>query len=152
VSELLDRILREIRERLEASRAAVHKHERLEAALRALGGAGARATHVVSGLGSRQRPAAGATKRAAEQPTAARGKRRAAAPRDGAPSTSASRARAASAERRGGSAARAARTTSARKRAPRGANREAVLRVVGERPGVSAPETAAVSGVSGGTL
>jgi hypothetical protein len=37
VSELLDRIQREIRERVEASRAAVHEHERLEAALHALG-------------------------------------------------------------------------------------------------------------------
>jgi IclR helix-turn-helix domain len=155
VSELLDRILKEIRERLEASRAAVHEHERLEAALRALGGAGARATHVVSGDSTRQRPAAGATRPAAKQPTAAKGKRPAAAPRAGVPTASAPaarRSRAASAKRRGGSAARAGRTTPARKRAPRGANRAAVLRVVGERPGVSAPEIAAVSGVSGGTL
>jgi hypothetical protein len=36
VSELLERIQREIRERLEASRAAVREHERLEAALHAL--------------------------------------------------------------------------------------------------------------------
>jgi hypothetical protein len=36
VSELLERIQSEIRERLEASRAAVREHERLEAALHAL--------------------------------------------------------------------------------------------------------------------
>jgi hypothetical protein len=44
VSELLDRIQREIHERLEASRAAAREHERLEAALHALGAAGAPAT------------------------------------------------------------------------------------------------------------
>src|SRR5215211_318083 len=49
VSELLDRIQREIRERLEASRAAVLEHERLEAALHALGDAGSRATRAVAG-------------------------------------------------------------------------------------------------------
>jgi hypothetical protein len=155
VSELLDRILNELRERLEVSRAAVHEHERLEAALRALGGASARATHVVSGRGSDQRPAAGATKPAAKQPTAAQGKRSAAASRAGGPTASAPAARgsrAASAKRHGGFAARAGRTTPTRKRAPRGANRAAVLRAVGERPGVSAPEIAAVSGVSGATL
>ena len=37
-------------------------------------------------------------------------------------------------------------------RAPRGANREAVLAVVRERPGVTASELAAASGVTGGTL
>ena len=41
---------------------------------------------------------------------------------------------------------------SAGTRAPRGANREAVLAVVGERPGVIAREVAAASGVTGGTL
>jgi IclR helix-turn-helix domain len=35
-----------------------------------------------------------------------------------------------------------------RQRAPRGANREAVLRAVGERPGASAGELAAASGVA----
>jgi DNA-binding MarR family transcriptional regulator len=42
--------------------------------------------------------------------------------------------------------------TPARWRAPRGANREAVLRIVGERPGVTASELAASSQVTGGTL
>jgi hypothetical protein len=45
-----------------------------------------------------------------------------------------------------------ARAPSARKRSPRGANREAVLRVVGERPGVTAAELSAASGVHHGTL
>jgi hypothetical protein len=49
-------------------------------------------------------------------------------------------------------AARADAATAARGRAPRGANREAVLRVVGERPGVTARELAAASQVTGGTL
>jgi DNA-binding transcriptional ArsR family regulator len=39
-----------------------------------------------------------------------------------------------------------------RARAPRGANRAAVLAVVRERPGVTAGELAAASGVTGGTL
>ena len=44
------------------------------------------------------------------------------------------------------------RGAAARGRAPRGANRTAVLEVIGERPGVSARELAAASGVGGGTL
>ena len=44
------------------------------------------------------------------------------------------------------------RGAGARGRAPRGANRTAVLEVIGERPGVSARELAAASGVGGGTL
>jgi DNA-binding MarR family transcriptional regulator len=44
------------------------------------------------------------------------------------------------------------RGASARGRAPRGANRTAVLEVIGERPGVSARELATASGVGGGTL
>ena len=39
-----------------------------------------------------------------------------------------------------------------RQRAPRGANRRAVLRVVGERPGVTAAELSVASGVHRGTL
>jgi IclR helix-turn-helix domain len=39
-------------------------------------------------------------------------------------------------------------TTATRQRAPRGANREAVLRAVGERPGASPGELAAASGVA----
>jgi IclR helix-turn-helix domain len=44
------------------------------------------------------------------------------------------------------------RGAAARARAPRGANRAAVLGVIGERPGVSARELAAASGVGRGTL
>jgi hypothetical protein len=80
MAELLDRIHAEIRERLEASRAAAQEYERLEAALAAMG---------------------------------APAPRRAAAPR-----------------------------------APRGANREAVLRALEERPGASASELATSSGVA----
>ena len=39
-----------------------------------------------------------------------------------------------------------------RARAPRGANREAVLAVVRDRPGVTVSELAAASGITGGTL
>lgn len=46
--------------------------------------------------------------------------------------------------------ARAARA--ARPRAPRGENRRKVLDAVADRPGVTAPELASVSGIRGGTL
>jgi hypothetical protein len=116
VSELLDRIRREIRERIEAGRAAVLEYERLEAALRALSNAGSQATHAVTGRGQ------GSVGRRARSARA--GKREAA-----------------------GAAAAAGR-----KRAPRGANRAAVLEVIAERPGVTARELAAASRVTGGTL
>ena len=51
MSELLERIQSEIRERLEASRAAVRERERLEAALHALSEAGSRATRAVTERG-----------------------------------------------------------------------------------------------------
>ena len=84
MAELLDRIHAEIRERLEASRAAAQEYERLEAALAAMGG-----------------PAPVSRRRVPSEP-----------------------------------------------RAPRGANREAVLRALEERPGASASELATASGVA----
>jgi hypothetical protein len=54
--------------------------------------------------------------------------------------------------KRGGRASAGRRGAVARGRAPRGANRAAVLAVIGGRPGVSARELAAISGVGGGTL
>jgi IclR helix-turn-helix domain len=149
VSELLDRIHREIRERLEASRAAVLEHERLEAALHALGDAGSRKRS--------PRPAAAAT---AKRGARARAGRASAKTRDAAGAVVDGGGRragrsgngAASAGRAKGRVARAAGPARAGKRAPRGANRAAVLRVTGERPGVTAPELAAASGVTGGTL
>jgi hypothetical protein len=47
---------------------------------------------------------------------------------------------------------RGAQSGGSRKRAPRGANREAVLQVVGERPGITTSELAAASGVAKPTL
>jgi hypothetical protein len=182
VSELLDRIQREIRERLEASRAAVREHERLEAALHALGDAGSRATRAVTGRGdsarassfparpsSSSRKTVGAAARSSKR--AARGAAERAATADGGSGATAParrRSGAAAGGRgqrtsRGGTApdagakqTGAGRVTGsaapARKRAAPGANREAVLRVIGERPGVSARELAAASRVTGGTL
>ena len=49
-------------------------------------------------------------------------------------------------------ARRRAKSDGSRKRAPRGANREAVLQVVGERPGITTSELAAASGVAKPTL
>jgi DNA-binding MarR family transcriptional regulator len=183
VSELLDRIQREIRERLEATRAAVLEHERLEAALHALGDAGSRATRAVRGSGHGSR-AAGSAQRstAAAKPSAARASAR---KQSSAAAGAAGRGASARAGRAGASARRSSGATAgskreraregaasgarsapsrkertahagaakpARRRAPRGANREAVLRVIGERPGVTAPELAAASQVTGGTL
>ena len=94
MSDLLERIHREIRERLAASRAAVEESARLEAALEALAGA---------------QTSDGAAARSATPAPAGQ---------------------------------------SARRRAPRGANRGAVLAAVAERPGTSAGEIAASSGVT----
>jgi hypothetical protein len=185
VSELLERIQSEIRERLEASRAAVREHERLEAALHALSEAGSRATRAVTERGrstrapSRSaRPSSSSRKRAS---AAARSSKQAAAPSKakrtataGAEGSVTARTRRRSGATAGGrgqptrrgatgpaasagikktGAARATgAATPARKRAARGANREAVLRVIGERPGVSARALAAASEVTGGTL
>lgn len=50
------------------------------------------------------------------------------------------------------SRAHVATTAKPRRRAPRGANREAVLRAVSDRPGATSAELAAVSGVGRNTL
>jgi hypothetical protein len=127
MSELLDRIRGELRTRLDASRAAVEEHTALEAALTALGGP----------LAERA-PAAKA--RSAGKPRAAKtvaAKPRASAkPRAVAPVKTASKQRAPK------------RAKPAAARAPRGANRAAVLKVLGERPGVGVTELAAASGVA----
>jgi hypothetical protein len=98
--ELLDRILAEIRERLDASRAAYEESRRLEAALRALG-----------------------TGRAAEPP------------RPRATTRRASRSR-------GRSSARA----------PHGENLRRIRAVVAERPGATAGEIAAATGIARPTV
>ena len=154
MSELLDRILREIRERLATSRAAVVEHERLEAALHALDGAGAGATRVVSRRSEGHRSIAGA-KRPAARPSSPASGNRAAAPRPAPRRASGATprgSRTSSAPGPARSVGRAGGGVPGGRRAPRGANREAVLRAVGGRPGVSARELAAVSGVRGGTL
>ena len=179
MSELLDRIQREIRERLEASRAAVREHERLEAALHALGDTGSRATRAVASrargsskqpsssdatstpaVPARKSPATSATgaKRThrATTETAARSKTRrssdAAAVRGGPASDRGSRARPRAATKSGAKPRAADSSKATRKRAAPGANRAEVLRVVGERPGVTTRELAAAAGVTGGTL
>ena len=184
MSELLDRIGREIRERLEASRAAVLEHERLEAALRALSGAGSRATHAVTGRGQSTRATAaprrssGPSKpstraRSSKQRASASGAdTRAARARAGGAASARARRSSGTAAAGGGrerSRARAggrsrsvrvdkreadagAAAAPVRKRAARGANRQAVLRVISERPGVTARELAGSSQVAAGTL
>jgi MarR family len=145
VSDLLDRIHREIRERMTASRAAAREYERLQAALTALTGPGSRA-------------APGET-RPGKPGASAGGSRGAAAVKHPSGGAGASgRAVAASGERaptrRGGGRGRSGAKASARaaRRAPRGANREAVLRVVADRPGVSSGELADATGVKRTTL
>src|SRR4051794_12006373 len=168
--EVVDRIRRELQQRLESTRAAAQEHERVRAALEAL-------EHAIKPLEKVTRRAAGAASQRARgsarsaDATASAGSGAGAGPAVRSPATSGGRAggprkpssgsrggrKAASASTAGTGAAakrppRAARGTAGRARAPRGANREAVLAVVRERPGVSAGELAAASGVSGGTL
>jgi hypothetical protein len=182
VSELLDRVRREIRERLELARAAVLEYERLQAALHPLGDAELRATRAVRGGGRGSRASESArSSRAAAKSSSTRARtseRRSAASgstkrpgrdRAGAASASAGRSpgaagagrgqrrtgaggRAASAPAEKRAAVRAGAAAPPRKRAARGANRDALLGVVGERPGVTARELAAASRVTGGTL
>jgi hypothetical protein len=102
MSELLQRIQGEIRQRRTASAAAVLEYERLQSALVALDGvAGAAAPRSVART-TNVTPTALARKAPRRQPA---------------------------------------------KRAPRGANRDAVLRVVGDRPGVGVDELASATGV-----
>jgi CRP-like cAMP-binding protein len=95
VADLLDRVLGEIRERMERAQAAVEESRRLEAALAAL-----------------------ERERSESSPRPRRG-------------------------RRGAGAGR---------RAPRGANRDAIVGVVSERPGVSAAEIAGATGIARATV
>ena len=66
----------------------------------------------------------------------------------GAPAAAPARRRAASS----GAAARAPYAAGKGRRAPRGANREAILKLVGERPGISAAEVAAVTRIAKPTV
>jgi DNA-binding PadR family transcriptional regulator len=144
---------------LESTRAAVFEYERLEAALHALGDAGLRATRAVRGGGRGSRPpetgrrSGEAAKRSSASP-ARKGNRAAVgsgtAKRAAGAGAGTATPRSARVRKRTPPRARAA--TSTRKRAPRGANREAVVRVVAERPGVTARELASASQVTGGTL
>src|SRR5215216_4621960 len=177
MSDVLDRIRRELQQRLESTRAAAQEHERVRAALEALehavkpleevtrraaGGASKRGRRVAARARSASSPAGSATtgSGAATAPTTRpvrAGRRRAtgsaAKPTGttrGRKAASASRTKAEAGEREAAGARGTPRP--ARARAPRGANREAVLAVIRERPGVTASELAAASGVSGGTL
>jgi hypothetical protein len=175
MSEVLDRIRRELQERLESTRAAAREHECVRAALeapealehatrplekaarQAASGASRRGRTLAAGA----RPASGREGSAAAEsdiqpatsarPTSARQRRAPRAPRSsgGRPASRppAKRAAAASKPRTRATSGKPAQT-----RAPRGANRAAVLAVVRERPGVPTSELAAASGVTGGTL
>ena len=107
--ELLQRILGEVRQRLDASRQAVEEHRRLERALEALGAASA----------------------GAAEPREA--------PRSAARSTG-----------RGARRARAA--TAGSSRAQSAANRDRLLNVIGDRPGVTRAELPAATGLSGASV
>jgi hypothetical protein len=154
LSEFLERIQREISERLAASRAAVREYERLEAALQALEGVGSRSVRTVSARGEAQRTPARAAQPAPKRPRVATGSvaSNVGGTAKGVPVGGRAGAGGPGAKRRGRAAAAGGRSASARGRAPRGANKAAVLGVIGERPGVSVRELAAASGVTGGTL
>src|SRR4051812_40988237 len=162
MSDVLDGIRRELQQRLEATRAAAREHERVRAALEAL-------EHAIKPFEKATRRAAGETGRRGRSLAA---RARPASGRDGSNTTRVDAAARSSSARASASVGRAgARSGKAdgrsdskprsraragaqpvRRRAARGANREAVLAVVRERPGVTARELATASGVSGGTL
>ena len=176
MSDVLDRIRRELQQRLESTRAAAQEHERVRAALEALehavkpleevtrraaSGASKRGRRVAARARPASSPVGSATTEsdaATASPTRpartarrrATGSRKSAGTGRGRKAASASTAKAGAGE----TAAAGARGTAkpVRARAPRGANREAVLAVVRDRPGVTASELAAASGVTGGTL
>jgi hypothetical protein len=167
MSDVLERIRRELQQRLESTRAAAQEHERVRAALEAL-------EHAVAPLEKVARRAAGGATQA-KRGSAGRGRTvetHDALARTGSPGSPAGAGGRAAGSRKptargrkptGSSTAKArsvaksggrvrSRAKPAETRAPRGANREAVLAVVRERPGVTARELAAASGVTGGTL
>jgi hypothetical protein len=172
MSDMLDRIRHELLQRLEATRDAAQEHERVRAALEALEGTAKEVTREVGRRGrsvtARARSAGGAGGSAAAKSSAspaASSKRPSTSTRArvgtrkpataGRARSKAASASSTTAARAGAGKSRARARTSGRptrQRAPRGANREAVLAVVRERPGVTARELAAASGVSGGTL
>src|SRR4051812_29687425 len=174
MSDVLEQIRRELQQRLDSTRAAAQEHERVRAALDALEHAVRpleKVTRQAAGTASRRkRSPAGRARAAKTKEGSARGGSDTTAGRSGRSSDRSARRGMGSPQRTGGgrkaaaaSTAKAgaaaktparasARTKPARARAPRGANREAVLAVVRERPGVTANELAAASGVTGGTL
>ena len=162
MSDVLDRIRRELQQRLEATRAAAQEHERVRAALEALEHATKpfekatrRAADEASrrgrGLAARARPASGrdssTTTGADAQPRSSGARAKASGQRAAARSPEADGESAPKPRSRARAGAKPVR-----RRAARGANREAVLAVVRERPGVTARELATASGVTGGTL
>src|SRR5215210_5934446 len=176
MSDVLDRIRRELQQRLESTRAAAQEHERVRAALEALEHAvkpleevtrraASGATERGRRVAARARPAgspvssaitesdaatASASRPARTARPRATGTRKSSGTGRGRKTASASTAKARGAAK---SAPRGRGTVKpVRARAPRGANREAVLAVVRDRPGVTASELAAASGVTGGTL
>jgi hypothetical protein len=171
MSDVLDRIRRELQERLESTRAAAQEHERVRAALEALEHAAAPlekvARRAVGGVTQARRSSAGrgrsvgaqgvsATSESRSKPSRSpaattgrgTGARKPAARRGTSASASAPRGRSGARSDGGGRAS----ARPGRARRPRGANREAVLAVVRGRPGVTARELAVASGVSGSTL
>ena len=168
MSDMLQRIRRELQQRLDSTRAAAQEHERVRSALEALehavaplervarratgGGSEAKRGSAAHGPSDRAQGGSAATgSRTTPARSPATAARRATGSRKPtARARSAATAEGRSAAKPGGRARAGARP--ARARAPRGANREAVLAVVRERPGVTARELAAASGVTGGTL
>jgi hypothetical protein len=107
MADLLDRVMKEMTERVHELRPFVEEQQRLETALRALGKAGASVSDTGASAAGTRRRGRSVPKRSARQP---------------------------------------------RKRARRGANREALLRAIRDRPGASSAELAGASGVERNTL
>ena len=128
MSDLLDRIQREIRERRAASRAAMMEYDRLQAALDALNDADARSARTATGSAGRGTRASRTRASAVGEDSVARS------------------------GSRGGIARPASKRKQTSRRAPRGANREAVLRVLADRPGITTSELAHATGIKRATL
>jgi hypothetical protein len=133
MADLLDGIREQLKTRLSELRPLVEEHDRLETALRALGEG--------DGTASRGRATSSTASAAGRPRTAAK------ATADNARTTSSA---APTAARRRGAAK--AKPSKPRTRAVPGANREAVLRAVRERPGASSAQLAVASGVERNTL
>ena len=156
MSDLLTRIRTEIDARLEALRPALAEAERLEEALRALQSGGPSRSRTSGGRASVEEDAPAPAAEPAPKAAAAKAPAKVAA-RSGAkaaPKAAAAKADVAQAgpAADGDAPESAAKGGDAKARAPKGANREAILAVIKQRPGVSPAEVSSVTKIAKPTV